>query len=550
MTSKSCRGRDPTKLQEYINDPAKEKKLFAKALENDSFLNSFAGQIEASECIFSYPDSEWYGVYLLDPDGNKYFNVNEQRAEMYFFKLVFSPNKKDAYTREGTTDISMTDLAGKRACVVNDNGNCVLPPKGKEPKAATKEPKAAKEPKAPRAGRAEAAAGPSEPPAAVASDVLARLQTLSLNPAEPVGKEQVPREFFENMKSKMLIVQWMVEKMKTEDLVECIKRGSLSEVDIRRAEAVVASESGAASAPESVEEAAVEAAASLPAAEVKKMLKRITKEDLIDQLKERYPDPANRKEGIIELCRRAGKVLTIKNTKRGPKLFDSDNELVEDEQALNECAEFEAKRIQQRLMSRRRSVLRGAVSAMRKGKFPAFTAGPAPPESVPQTITPEKVSVTPEMIIMEINEIQDQAERKQAIINLCAPFGYTTKPSKRGIVILDSDGEPVLDQVALEECAGLKAATINSVNGFGRKRVSKKQSAVRKKFKAAAKKCKGRPNYRSCMAKMLSKGGKGGRKSPGVSATNFKVGTVKRGLDKNLWVVRKSKSGVKRWIKK
>jgi hypothetical protein len=39
----------------------------------------------------------------------------------------------------------------------------------------------------------------------------------------------------------------------------------------------------------------------------------------------------------------------------------------------------------------------------------------------------------------------------------------------------------------------------------------------------------------------------GGRKSPGVSATKFSVGTVKTGLDGKNWVIVKTATGVKRW---
>jgi hypothetical protein len=40
-----------------------------------------------------------------------------------------------------------------------------------------------------------------------------------------------------------------------------------------------------------------------------------------------------------------------------------------------------------------------------------------------------------------------------------------------------------------------------------------------------------------------------GRKSPRVSATSKAVGTVKTGVDGNQWVVKKTKTGVKRWVK-
>jgi len=39
------------------------------------------------------------------------------------------------------------------------------------------------------------------------------------------------------------------------------------------------------------------------------------------------------------------------------------------------------------------------------------------------------------------------------------------------------------------------------------------------------------------------------RKGPSESATKFKVGVKKRGNDANIWVIIKSKNGVKRWKK-
>ena len=40
------------------------------------------------------------------------------------------------------------------------------------------------------------------------------------------------------------------------------------------------------------------------------------------------------------------------------------------------------------------------------------------------------------------------------------------------------------------------------------------------------------------------------RKSPRISATSVPVGTTKRGIDGNMWKVKKTKNGVKRWFKK
>jgi hypothetical protein len=118
---------------------------------------------------------------------------------------------------------------------------------------------------------------------------------------------------------------------------------------------------------------------------------------------------------------------------------------------------------------------------------------------------------------------------------------------------------------------------------------------VQQIFICASKKCKGTKNYRKCMKttlrKMHSKKKKvckkkkkcsfgkckigsvkrrsGGmyilkkvkgvkkwvkvsskRKSPAQSATSYRVGTTKKGLDRKMWVVKKTRAGVKRWVKK
>ena len=39
------------------------------------------------------------------------------------------------------------------------------------------------------------------------------------------------------------------------------------------------------------------------------------------------------------------------------------------------------------------------------------------------------------------------------------------------------------------------------------------------------------------------------RKSPNESATNYKVGTKKKGNDGNFWIIKKNKNGVQRWVK-
>lgn len=104
-------------------------------------------------------------------------------------------------------------------------------------------------------------------------------------------------------------------------------------------------------------------------------------------------------------------------------------------------------------------------------------------------------------------------------------------------------------------------------NKFGRSRFGRRGLTLhQRKFKKAAKSCKGKRNYRSCMKKTLKKKktvrrrstvpgvrrkytSGGGRKSPGVSATLYPIGTVRKGLDGNKWKIKKASNGVKRWAR-
>jgi len=541
-TSKTCRGRDSTLLGTYIKNPALARKLFANALESSDYLSRFDGFVEASECIFSYPESEWYSVYLLDSDGNRFFDYRGNREAQLFFKIQLAPSGRSANIIQETTDISETDIGDKQNCAINENGNCGNP----------KAPAKAKAPPKAKASK-KSEAGPSEP---IPDDVMGKLTTLSLSTgggsskskassSKPkANKGSTSRDFFDSMESKMQIVEWMINNMNKEDILECIRRGSLSDSDKSKAEAV-------SMVPDEI----VELAQQLPKDEVRKMLQRITKEDIIKDINSKFKSSDEKMNGISQLCEGAGKIYRILQTKRGPVMVDKDNDPVGIDVALDECAAFEAERIRQRIVSKWKSATRMAPR-LAKDKMPVVEEQIEEP-SVPQ--------LTAESIISEIDEIDDPVAKKNAIIALCEECGWSSKPGKRGIQILDNDGEPVSDKDDLTECAQIKAARMA---GFGRRRRRTTRKRPQTVFKKAAKKCKKsskkKGGYISCMKRtlrqMYSFGKKkinakkytsaGGRKSPGISATSKPVGTVMKGLDGNMWVIKKSKTGVKRWVKK
>jgi len=565
MPPKSCRVRDTTNLDEYARDPTSiGKNLFAKALYNDSFLESFKGKVGYSECIFSYPESDWYSVYLLDDSGNKYFDTKSGRVAQYYFRLNIGPNGKDAFTMDGTTELSKTDLVGKKACMINENGNCVL---------AKEKPTRLEKPET---GRTTAKKTSSQPDKEVEEGVMAKLSSLSLTPREnSESREQAPRQYFEQMKDKMLIVQWMVEKMSNDDLVECVKRGSLSPEDVRRAEEV----SGTAPQEKVVEEA-VKAASGLPQNEVKKMFKRISMEELVSQVNQLPVD--RRKQGILDLCRKAGKKLKIANDKRGKeRLYDFEGDVIDDDDALELCATVESERARKRLLNRWSSVMKEAASLKKSGKIPPF--------EIPRAEV-IKVQQTAEDIIKSVNDISDPEQRRLYLADIAKPYGFRLGEDKRKkIRFFDKENDIIDDDDVLFEVAALRA----SLSGFGKK---KRKTVQVRNFTKAAKICKGKPNYRKCMTKtlggMYSFGSRkkdlvemfnntavmnvltpfgfgkkqkvetrlrrtiGGSKrvsktrmSPEQSATTQPVGIISVGADGNIWKVKKTKTGVKRWVK-
>lgn len=76
-------------------------------------------------------------------------------------------------------------------------------------------------------------------------------------------------------------------------------------------------------------------------------------------------------------------------------------------------------------------------------------------------------------------------------------------------------------------------------NSKAKKRRSKRGSKTKKRRSKRGSKTKKRRSKRSSKTKK--------RKGPSASATSFKLGTRKRGNDRNMWYVGRTKSGVRRW---
>ena len=292
------------------------------------------------------------------------------------------------------------------------------------------------------------------------------------------------------------------------DIVKCIQRGSLTPEQVRQAEAVAGMDAGASGSGTgailSEEELTfiTEALTGMSTKEAKAALTKVTKDELVAFLK-KVTDPGRKAQKIVALCKYAGlkNVKVVEKTRTGKPtiytIFDNQGEEVaadEINDIINTCAEKEAFRVAKilKLWSisadyKKQTAAQQQLSSKLKGKGPAS-------------------SVTVESITSQINSLQGK-DKKEKIVEICRGFGinFTIEEKNRTgkstlYKLMDENNEEIQDD-EIDDIVTQCATMIASRSAFGKKKVSK----VRSNFKLAAKKCKGKPNYRKCMGRTLRK---------------------------------------------
>jgi hypothetical protein len=475
-----CSGKKAKSFQKLIgfikNNPDKIDVLLARALLHDDMLDVFDGYPHANECVFSYPDSDWFSVYLLDENGKKVWDPDENIMKLYF-KIRVSPNGEDAAIIEKTlTNDTPQELIGPDGKEIENckvaGTKCTNPDSMKPPP---------KEPKAPRAPKSKKPvddidddddSGPSAP-SRVSPVILSQLENLSLGGGGSPGqssskstkstkstaKPKITRDDFEDIKSKELIVDYMVANMNPKDIVSCVKKGALSKSDLEEVEKLAGmdipdsgeqdyyvDEPGGSLTLEELD--AVEMANNLPEKEVMSIMKRVTKEAIV-KLINKIGDMDEKKKEIVKLCKRAGINKYSTKTARGGKLklFENGEQVDDGEvpEIIDICAKREATKL------RRKIALYSGVEELRSQRSPA------------------KQSL--DSIINAIAGLGND-EKKEAIVSLCKANGvdkYSTKKARGGKLKLFENDEQVDDDeldMILMECAQLE---FKKVNSFGRR---------------------------------------------------------------------------------
>jgi hypothetical protein len=526
----SCTGRDITPLQNYILNTELGRGYLANLLEQEMYLEEYRLQPILNECEFSFAGSDWFGVYLLDSGGNKYWldGNGAKQPFVYYFKIIPNP-EGGLMIDESTHRFTMPpELVGVKRCIINDKGKCGVETVASPPKA----PKEAKAPSPPkeapvRATREEKGKGPLLTPPSTASATLSeetRLLVESLNLSAPArSKEDLSakpgREAMEKMDLNTLM-NWVSVHMYPEDLLRCVRSGNLSKEDkeaLDTLEGSIPSGSGGFSA-EDLE--AVRMASVLPPSEAFSMYKKITRGDImadINKLK-----GTDRQSKIISLCNETGLGYLQRPYKGSVSIVGPDGERITDDEALTQCASVRAIQMRSKLQE-------GFTRA--RGRA-----------SIAKTLTPTFKTTSPtqvaklKAIIENLVEIKNEGDFESLVAfaqgvhydNIgISPDGKTLTESGRPLD--DEEIDDIIDQMALSYIKQHNVA-------FGkRKRSTKvkssksgKKSKSVKIFTLAAKHCKGKSNYRKCMSKTLKKmhssfGRKKSCKRAGKSLTRRKV---------------------------
>jgi len=518
---KPCGNRDTKLFVEYLKgDRNNINLLIAKALLKTEQLEWFELEEDdphGNECVFSYPDSDWYSVYLKTPNGDIVWTMDDETGDVihpkFYFKIEISPDGSDAKIIESSFEVPK-GLKTKKNCQVI-NGECVDPP-GPVPRAPKTEqegppPEPKKRGRPPKAQSAESQEIPE--PVAVSPEMLAQLTNLKVSTpgASTSGTKKVPgkvsRDFFEKMQSKERIVDWMIENLDRSYLVSCIQKHSgpanLSAEELSNIEMLANMPMPSYEGTQQVtqeEVPALVAASQLKPTEVSKMLTKISfgriKQDLMDSISGLQGLP--KKQAIVDFCVRSGinDFRAGMNKKGIPKIFDSDDEPVDESLIVKKVVDF---------------CVRGEVYRLRKKIAEGLQILPS--------FRQQQVQAAPEELVPEPASVNDYESKIQEILklkgtplmnavaefcnNLLGDNVYVVKKNKKGELRLYDDDE-VVDSGEYENV--MRSLLPTSSFGFGR-RISKKQKAHRLKFKKAVKKCKksGVKNFRKCMSKNLKK---------------------------------------------
>jgi hypothetical protein len=315
-------GCETRKITGFLRPKDPRIKALKEALQNTTLRgqNLYEFVKESSECLLSFPDSDWYAISgLTDKNGNSavfYFKVQESEED-----FVCSPAPYRLFERP-------PELGDRTNCVVS-NKKCVNPDSGGS-SSRTRAPVKSKKVKIELDEETREVATPEI--AKKLSKLVIAGDTTTTSSSRPSGpKTTITREYFEQLKSKDMIIDWMIKNMNREDLIKCVRKQPVLEP--------------------------VQTVVTPPSKVSTQTLKKVTKEELVSQIKS-IPESEEEQYGvrsrnIVKLCKKANvegsDALTVQKSKKGVWEIFRNGKIVDDMKLLDKCADMEAKWLRRRL---------------------------------------------------------------------------------------------------------------------------------------------------------------------------------------------------------
>jgi len=497
-----CYGRDTTPLKAYFLNASMSRGYLASLLNKAGYLHLFDQDELGNECIFTYPGSDWFGIYLKDQDGQFFYDINpgasgDDSPGIFYFKIM--PDTDGTPKIGPGSFVVPPELAGVKPCQVNSKGNCVNPGEEKSPASAKKK---------------AATPAAAEPVVAVPKDTLSKaVEAMQINPATAKTKasEQatISRGQLEDMSAEDILA-WVAKHMKPQDIIGCLGKKVFLQLytpdEIARLSTLAAEVPGAVIGADETE-TAVAAAAQMGPNAVQRMFQKISKQDLIDQVNA-VKDPNERKQAIVQLCQRAGLNVTSKLLPNGNiRIIGTEGQTMDADEALNGCASWSAIRARMLLTQRLRSPLKQFAREGRDEIWPTFAASSAPAPSAPAPrMTASQAQRTAD-IVDELKDMLANGEMDDfvAFVNNTGIFVDLRDDGMfvngRLIEIDSEDMEDLIDNAALEYIKKFNVQFGSRCKKAGKRPI--KIAKVKSNFKCAARKCKKSANYRVCMKKEL-----------------------------------------------
>lgn len=359
----SCESRDTTAFQKYlVKNPPAMTSMLVKALSNLDLLTSedelslkmFKKNSQSNECVFSYPNSDWYSIYFIEPNGTKYYYYDDDgKPVKLYFKVKQSSNgweiDEDQMQTETPEELLVNGV---------EKSNCVVVPAKRGVKAKCVSPE-------------NVPGSSTEPLVSMDSSVIGKLTKVPKVPkSTPVddapgpstsggNKPTLTRSEFEKM-SIYTLLDWMITNMKPHELMACIRKYNPDYSQPLELEP---------------EEAAVRAIRSFPEKTVDQLLKEVTATEIKEYLNDIPMENGMRYKSLLGMCKRLNYPKTDDDDidrYSVDKDYDGNWDLWYDTNTrvsqkyrnalIDGCAEIEAQRLKEKILQLEEE-LRGSITS-------------------------------------------------------------------------------------------------------------------------------------------------------------------------------------------